>query len=160
MAAPEGTVLSQPAPPRIFAEEIDSGAIKQPKTPAAEPSVGPVQPPPVVASGGSLPINLPAEAVAPRLSAPQISTGATPARLVRKVNPTYPRNARNAEGKVVLFAVIDVTGKPTDIKVVSGDPVLGLAAIAAFQQWRYEPATLSGKTVASQATVEFTFAPR
>lgn len=64
--------------------------------------------------------------------------------------PEYPVEARAAgiEGTVVLFGVIDKSGKVKSPRVVrSLSPPLDAAALAAFRTWRFKPATQKGKKV-------------
>jgi TonB family protein len=82
-----------------------------------------------------------------------------PPTKVRHVNPVYPGIARAAgiQGEVVLQCVIDAEGRVTDIRVVRGHPLLDAAAVAAVEQWVYEPTRLNGRAVAVLmiVTVEF-----
>jgi len=65
-------------------------------------------------------------------------------------SPDYPQVALNAGfgGVVILECVIDRQGAVRVGKVLRGEP-LGLteAAVAAVEQWRFEPSTLGGKPV-------------
>jgi protein TonB len=75
--------------------------------------------------------------------------------LIHRVEPRRPPGSLT--GTVVLFATIGVDGKPSDIKPISGHPVLVAAAIAAFREWRYEPARRNGSPVAAPIEVRFVF---
>jgi TonB family protein len=72
------------------------------------------------------------------------------ARLLKSVPPVYPQFARlnHISGDVTLDALIDAAGNVTELKVISGPPILRQAAIDAVRQWKYEPARLNGKPVA------------
>src|SRR5215471_7650525 len=50
----------------------------------------------------------------------RIGPGVTPPRVVLKVEPEYPNEARATryEGTVVLFIVVDQNGEPRDLKVI------------------------------------------
>ena len=62
------------------------------------------------------------------------------------------------EGIVILEAVITDGGTVEDLRVLkSVDPILDDAARRAVLQWRYEPATLNGRTVRVFLTVTVTF---
>lgn len=64
--------------------------------------------------------------------------------------PEYPVEARAAgvEGTVVLFGVVDRSGKVKNARVVRGlSPPLDSAALDAFRTWRFKPATQKGKKV-------------
>lgn len=76
--------------------------------------------------------------------------GVIPPVLVSRIEPTYPEAARklHLEGIVVLQAVIDISGRVDDLRVVkSAGELLDAAAIAAVEKWMYKPATLNGRTV-------------
>ena len=71
-------------------------------------------------------------------------------RVLRKVDPKYPENARraNREAVVLLEFTVDVNGRATDIKVVK--PVgygFDEAAIEAIKKWRFTPAKRDGESV-------------
>jgi TonB family protein len=80
------------------------------------------------------------------------------------IQPVYPESMRKGriEGQVVLQAVIETSGRTTDIEILrvtpAGNVELAEAAIEAVEQWRYEPATLDGKPVAVYFTVVVKFA--
>ena len=42
-------------------------------------------------------------------------------------------------------------------KIVSGDPVLGMAAKNAVLKWKYKPATLNNRPVATDAEIQIVF---
>ena len=80
--------------------------------------------------------------------------------LLTRVDPEYPDAAREAkvEGTVVISAVIDVDGKPKNLKVVH--PLgFGLEekALLAVAQWRFRPSTKSGKPVAVSVNISVKF---
>ena len=70
-------------------------------------------------------------------------------RRIRGALPVYPELARRAhvEGKVVLECVIDVDGRVTDLRVMSGHPLLADAARDAVRHWEYIPTRLNGQPV-------------
>jgi TonB family protein len=61
-------------------------------------------------------------------------------KIVQKVQPTYPDDAKKngIEGSVVLDVLITAAGDVTDVKVVKGPEELRDAASAAVRQWKYE----------------------
>jgi TonB family protein len=67
---------------------------------------------------------------------------------VHRVEPQYPEAARQRriQGAVVLDVRIGRDGAVQDVKVVSGQPVLADAAIAAVKQWRFKPETVERQT--------------
>jgi protein TonB len=60
------------------------------------------------------------------------------AHLILKSAPNYPAAAKQVrvEGDVTVAAVIDVTGKLTSMKVVSGQPLLQQAALDSLRTWK------------------------
>jgi general secretion pathway protein A len=61
------------------------------------------------------------------------------------------------EGVVVIDALIDATGKVTDMRVISGFPRLTGAAMDALRTWKYEPARLNGQPIAMRMKVSINF---
>jgi len=95
-------------------------------------------------------------------SAVGVAAGAQPAakrmperKLVSKVNPTYPSEAKKdkIEGTVLLEITIEKTGDVSSVTPVKGPEALREAAAAAVRQWRYEPSDV-GPTRAT-ITVRF-----
>ena len=82
-----------------------------------------------------------------------------PPRRIFSPSPEYPPLARQArvEGVVVIDAVIDVSGNVVEAKIVSGPPLLLVAALEAVQRWKFEPTYLDEEPVAVKllVTVEF-----
>jgi len=61
-------------------------------------------------------------------------------------------------GKVVLLALIDVTGKPVIAKITRGlDSDRNAAAMEAAEKWRFRPGTKDGKPVPVMAQLEVNF---
>ena len=90
----------------------------------------------------------------------RVGDGVTPPKLIDKVEPQYTQEARDAgiEGVVQMSAVISKEGVPEEIKVVKGlEPGLDKNAIAALQQWRFQPGTKEGKPVRVIAKIEVNF---
>jgi TonB family protein len=74
----------------------------------------------------------------------------TEPKLIYKVNPRYPEEARKNKimGDVVCRTVITAEGEVSDVEIVeSEDEIFNQATIDAVSQWRFEPATLEGKPV-------------
>ena len=86
----------------------------------------------------------PAPPKAPRVvGAPAASGPITEPKLLKRVTPAYPAEAKNArlEGLVLLEAVVGKDGRVRDVKVTRGEPMgLSEAAIDAVKQWEFEPA--------------------
>jgi len=110
-----------------------------------------IQPPPQPAPAVIKP-NPPADPL-------HVSGGAQAARLVFAPKPGYPPLARAArvQGVVRLQAVIASSGAIKNLHVVSGPPLLVAAALAAVEQWRYQPTLLSGQPVEVATEIEVNF---
>jgi TonB family protein len=84
----------------------------------------------------------------------------TPAHLIRRVTPKYPKEARkqHVEGAVRLHAIIAKDGSIKNLEVISGDPLLVDAALKAVRQWRYSPTLLDGQPKEVDTTIDVVFA--
>ena len=80
-------------------------------------------------------------------------------QLVFKTVPIYPDAARRMgiEGKVTVHAMIDAGGKLTNMRVISGSPILQQASLDSLRNWKYEPAYLDDKPVQSETSVTLVF---
>ncbi len=89
----------------------------------------------------------------------RISQGVSQGLIIKKVQPTYPEQARQMglEGRVELQANISKTGSITGVKQISGDATLGRAAMDAVRQWKYKPYYLSGVPVEIQTQITVNF---
>jgi TonB family protein len=101
------------------------------------------------------------EATSPVSTTPYRIGGRTGApHLVSKVEPEYSEEARllKYQGTVVLSVVVDVDGTAKDIRLVRN---LGLGldekAVAAVQQWHFQPGMIGSQPVPVQATIEVNF---
>lgn len=72
-----------------------------------------------------------------------------PSQLIHKVQPAYPAIAQqvHVQGQVIFSAVISKSGTIENLQLVSGHPLLVLAARDAILQWRYKPTFLGGEPV-------------
>jgi len=91
--------------------------------------------------------------------APQPARKAVPARLLYSAPAQYPAMARQirVEGEVVISLDVDVSGKVSGARAVSGPPLLRPAALDAVRRWKYQPATLGDTPVASTEVVKVQF---
>ena len=148
-AQPQGAALPLPpgAEPVISAEAIPGLPIADVK-----PSQAPAPPP---AAGATLP----AGAARP---APPPADSFQEAQLVSRTLPVYPALARQRAlyGVVRLEAIIDQHGDVKNVKAVAGDPVLAVTAKNAVAHWKYKPATLNGKPVATSVSIQILFGDR
>jgi len=94
-------------------------------------------------------------------------------KLVHKVNPVYPEDAKadKVEGMFLLAVVVGKDGAVHDVRVVAssatpgkiddaglkGDPRLAKAAVEAVQGWRYEPILENGQPVEMKMTITIVF---
>lgn len=87
------------------------------------------------------------------------SEGVMAARLVRRVQPDYPRIAQvmRLSGIVRLRAIIGTDGSVQQLAVLSGNAILARAALLAVRQWRYEPTRLNGQPVEVETSITVTF---
>jgi general secretion pathway protein A len=92
---------------------------------------------------------------------PGASTGGhlQPPKVISSPPPAYPSRAQieKVQGVVVINALVDETGKVTDMKVISGSALLTQAAMEALHAWKYEPASLNGQPVATHIRVSIDF---
>lgn len=98
-----------------------------------------------------------------RSSAAQVETGGvTGGKILHRIAPVYPPEARDAQvqGPVVLQVLIGKDGSIQDVKVISGDPRLAPAAVAAVRLWRYEPYRFGGQPIEHENRVIINFALR
>jgi periplasmic protein TonB len=81
------------------------------------------------------------------------------AKLVFGPRPVYPALAKQARisGAVRLEAVIARDGSVENLRYVSGHPMLVEAAIAAVEQWRFQPTYLNGVPVEVATDIEVNF---
>ncbi len=80
-------------------------------------------------------------------------------RLIKKVDPFYPEEARKngVQGVVILEAKIDESGRVIDVMILRSVPQLDQAAIDAVKQWVYEPLIIDGKPTKALFTVTVRF---
>jgi protein TonB len=81
-------------------------------------------------------------------------------RRIGDTRPIYPDIARSAriEGTVILEAVLDTSGRVTQLRVVKSVPLLDQAALDAVRQWRYTPSYYGGHPVSVLMTITVRFA--
>jgi TonB family protein len=81
------------------------------------------------------------------------------ARLVNRVQPTYPTVAReeHLSGTVKLHAIIGTDGSIQSLRVWSGKCSLARASVDAVRHWRYQPTLLNGKPVEVDTEIDVIF---
>jgi TonB family protein len=82
------------------------------------------------------------------------------ARPKKIVRAQYDERARPTEGIVKVELTVGEDGRPTAVKVTQKlNRWLDAGAVAAAQQWEFEPSRLDGRPVASTVELEFSFRP-
>lgn len=156
---PPSPFASEPAP---FLPATTNTGPRAGDSPVAGPPApaAPVPPPaePPKARGSEL---APADAKGPLpaptyLHATEVDRRPAP---VTRIEPKYPPEAGNAEGKVVVRLLLDEEGRIDRIEIVSAEPpgLFERAALEAFGSARYQPALWRGMRVKSQITFEVKF---
>ena len=123
-----------------------------PPTPVVRKSLG---------ADGAPRLDFPVPEPRPSLTQPyQTGGGMSAPKVLFQVQPEYSEDARKAkvEGKVVVSLVVEVDGKPHDIRIVrSLQESLDQKAIEAVEKWRFQPGQKDGKPAATKATIEMEF---
>jgi TonB family protein len=88
-----------------------------------------------------------------------LSSAAAENSLIHRVEPDYPEEARNrqVQGAVVLDIHIGQDGTVQETKLVSGEPLLADAAVAAVRQWRFQPRLVDGAPAEMQTRITLNF---
>jgi protein TonB len=60
-------------------------------------------------------------------------------------------------GQVVLDMYVDESGSVEKADVVSGNPILGNAAVAAAKHWKFQPFQANGKAIKAVVRIAFDF---
>jgi protein TonB len=79
--------------------------------------------------------------------------------LISKIVPEYPIIAKRTgvQGDVKLHAIIARDGTIQSLNLISGHPLLVVAAMDAVKQWRYRPYYLNGEAVEVETYITVTF---
>ncbi len=95
----------------------------------------------------------------PTLATLKISQGVSQGLVIKRVTPKYPASALavHTQGAVLIEATINKEGAVTNVKLLSGDPILARAALEAVRQWRYKPYYLDGDPVEIQTQITVNF---
>ncbi len=80
-------------------------------------------------------------------------------KLIKQPKPVYPPLAKAArvQGTVKFQATIGKDGTIQNLQMLSGPPLLVQAAMAAVQQWTYQPTLLNGEPVDVITTIDVNF---
>lgn len=79
--------------------------------------------------------------------------------IVSKTAPTMPAIAKQVHitGKVLVDLTVSENGSVENVDVVSGNPVLSSAAVAAGKKWTFKPFLVDGKPEKALVRVTFDF---
>ena len=152
---------SSSSPSRVGTEDTaGSAAASKSDTDASHKTLATSSPAEVPAGGllvtqdGKVIYRSPASSSNPATTHPAHAT-----RLIRRVEPEYPAEARmqHIQGSVALDVQVLGNGQVGQIVVISGDPLLAQAAVRAVKQWRFEPSLENGQPVESQTRVNMNF---
>jgi TonB family protein len=104
----------------------------------------------------------PAEADAPESSPsklPQVPPEVADSQLLRRVEPQYPDRARqqHIQGPVVLQARVGEDGVVQQLRVLTGDAQLAVAAIDAVRRWQFKPYAPNGQPVEFETRITLNF---
>jgi periplasmic protein TonB len=145
-----GALNSHPVAPRQRADGAAAPKVDAVAAPSGDALAG-------IATSSVNPTAPPAPAL--RVTAPiqASSGGAKLPQLLVRVIPQYPPVAKqtHTEGDVMLEIAVDKTGNVTDAKVLSGPPVLRMAAIGAVKRWKYQPVEGQTDSVKMTVTIQF-----
>jgi TonB family protein len=154
-----------PTPAGDLAPAVSGVSVPKTKSAATavEPPIGGL----VVTQNGKVIYRLPAAepraAATATRAAPETAGDVSASRLIHRVEPLYPPDARaqHLQGLVALDVQIGGEGAVHNIAVVEGDPVLAEAAVQAVRQWKYRPYSVDGRPVEMQTriTIRFTLPP-
>jgi TonB family protein len=80
-------------------------------------------------------------------------------RLISRTEPQYPHEALAAHraGDIVLEILVAKDGTVSNVRTLSGDPLLSAAAIAAVRSWRYQPYRSQDRPTQFQTDITLTF---
>jgi len=86
-----------------------------------------------------------------------VSKGTMQGQAITKVQPVDPGDVRrfNAAEQVRVQIDISETGRVTNVKAISGHPLLRDAAVEAARKWIFNPTTLDGVPVTKRIVLNF-----
>ena len=89
-----------------------------------------------------------------------ISTEELSQKLVSKVDPAYPVEAKkqSVQGEVLLAVNVNTNGEVASVQIKRGHPLLVRAAVDSVKQWKYAPYVKEGVAVPVSSTVYVNFA--
>jgi TonB family protein len=154
----------------VISRPADISAAAQPSSSDEAPSIGPGFGPggtwgiggggDNISGGMDVGAHFPPEPPKPKPEKPRpMSEGVMEAALLNKVQPQYPVAARltHLAGTVRLHAIIGKDGRVRNVEVLSGNPILAQAALAAVREWRYRPTELNHEIVEVETEITVNF---
>jgi|SRR5581483_1365803 len=80
-------------------------------------------------------------------------------RLIHRVEPSYPAEARaeDLQGIIALDIVVGGDGSVHHVRALNGPDVLAKAAMDALRWWRFEPYRVNGQPVTVESTIAVEF---
>ena len=159
-ARSQATVPSPPDSTRVLSSSSAAGQVVTIPAPVEE-AKNDIEPPPAMGlqrNGGTAAISsvLSVPVATPKFDRPPVSE-MTGGKLIRKIDPIYPRSEIGLRGEVVLKAMIDKKGDVSKVRIVSGQALLAQAAARAVRRWRYEPFRLNGVPIEIENTIVVNF---
>jgi TonB family protein len=117
---------------------------------------------PDVQAGAAIPSAILEGSARTNVAAPAANSGYStlvPSQVVRRVDPVYPKSAldQRIQGTVKVRAHVEEDGKVTNVRALSGSPLLTSSAVTAVQKWQYKPQILDGRPIASDVDVTIVF---
>jgi len=79
--------------------------------------------------------------------------------LLERVEPVYPAETENINGRLALQVVVGKDGKVLDVKKISGPDNLVPAAVEAVRKWKRRPYLLNGEPIEVDTTVNLPGGP-
>lgn len=133
--SPLSAAIRNQKPVRTLQDEITSSALQQRSPVGPEPASG---------------------------SAHQPRDPSLTCKLIRRVDPVYPEQARaqGLTGEVMLDAHIASNGEVSEVHALSGHPILTAAAVDAVRQWVYTPPMRNGEPQVGRKIVVVEFSLR
>jgi TonB family protein len=82
-------------------------------------------------------------------------------QVLPKISDLQPAGLADSAGELSVLVKVNESGRVVDARLVEGKkkfgPILRSAALIAARQWVFEPASLHGKSIASEHTIVFQF---
>lgn len=161
-ANPADIQPSVPAPALVVHNESSKPATKPTAATDADSAPAPSalgltsnQDPNALSAIGNAPVAVPKASA----QVVKLSQGVSEGLILKKVSPRYPAQAlqMHVEGSVQMQATIGKDGSISNVKILSGDPLLAHSAQEAVKQWKYKPYYLDGEPVDIQTQITINF---